>query len=124
MPLRLKCHTWFDLPLVGDMCYDCLKFIGLNVDKMQHLFSSDVTPIPITTASSHHHSTLNSEPGRSTLNVLKSASNTRPLLNTQPVPSPSAPPDDSGLLAHFWRMIKEKCVKSSNFGPRAKRAKK
>ncbi|PLW27663.1 hypothetical protein PCANC_24145 [Puccinia coronata f. sp. avenae] len=138
MPVCLKCKSWSNRPLVGDVCFDCLRFLGVNVKKMNHLFSApSLTPstslkdIPppnqnncnsFVTVPSQRQSLLTSQSGTTSLNVLKPALHSQPRptnLKTQEI----APNNDSGTLAHFCRITKEKRVKPSNYGPSSKRAK-
>ncbi|WAQ92886.1 hypothetical protein PtA15_17A368 [Puccinia triticina] len=77
----------------------------------------------ITTAPSHCLSTSTSQPGQSSLNVLKRPSAAQPSFHSQPYQTQSNPPDDAGSMAHFRRITKEKRVKPSNYGPSAKRGK-
>jgi hypothetical protein len=105
---------------------------------MNHLFSApSLTPstslkdIPppnqnncnsFVTVPSQRQSLLTSQSGTTSLNVLKPALHSQPRptnLKTQEI----APNNDSGTLAHFRRITKEKRVKPSNYGPSSKRAK-
>ncbi|PLW33568.1 hypothetical protein PCASD_14105 [Puccinia coronata f. sp. avenae] len=105
---------------------------------MNHLFSApSLTPstslkdIPppnqnncnsFVTVPSQRQSLLTSQSGTTSLNFLKPASHSQPRptnLKTQEI----APNNDSGTLAHFRRITKEKRVKPSNYGPSSKRAK-
>ncbi|EFP77605.1 alphaK I10 [Puccinia graminis f. sp. tritici CRL 75-36-700-3] len=148
MPLCLKCQRWSDHALVGDACHDCFKFLGFNVDKMTHLFSGTNPPpapstalnnlppphtlpsaqnsqINTTTAPSHNHSTtiLNTRATQSTLNVLKPPSNLPAPFPSHPNVTTSVPTIDSGSMAHFRRIVKEKRVKPTSSGPSSKQAK-
>ncbi|PLW51259.1 hypothetical protein PCASD_01053 [Puccinia coronata f. sp. avenae] len=105
---------------------------------MNHLFSApSLTPstslkdIPppnqnncnsFVTVPSQRQSLLTSQSGTTSLNVLKPALHSQPRptnLKTQEI----APNNDSGTLAHFRWITKEKRVKPSNYGPSSKRAK-
>ncbi|KAA1100317.1 Eukaryotic elongation factor-2 kinase [Puccinia graminis f. sp. tritici] len=96
-----------------------------NLPPPHMLPSGQNSQIRITTAPSHNHSTtiLNAPTPQTSLNVLKPPSNVSSPFPSHPNPTNSVPPTDSGSMAHFRRIVKEKRVKPSNSVPTSKRAK-
>ncbi|OAV94856.1 hypothetical protein PTTG_26847 [Puccinia triticina 1-1 BBBD Race 1] len=142
MPLCPKCNHWSEDVLVGDMCYNCLKFLGVNVDKMAHFFTASASSSAPSTSANNLPSALTphlaqyshrkittapsqyiSQPGQNSLNVLKPPTTSRSALHSKPPLTVHDPPVDSGSMAHFRRIVKEKWVKPSNYGGSSKRAK-
>ncbi|KAA1067256.1 Eukaryotic elongation factor-2 kinase [Puccinia graminis f. sp. tritici] len=96
-----------------------------NLPPPHTLPSARNSQINTTTAPSHNHSTtsLNTRATQSTLNVLKPPSNLPAPVPSHPNVTTSVPTIDSGSMAHFRRIVKEKRVKPSSSGPSSKKAK-